>query len=74
MARDTEFNAFIDQYKQLIPEKQENDSPQMDSLNVPAPSTAPSSGNLVTCQYCGNVFAVKYNKCPFCNARRSDAL
>ena len=72
--RDREFNSYIEQYKQLMPENKVNTAPQMDSLNVPAPSAAPSSGNLVTCQYCGNVFASKYNKCPFCNARRSDNL
>ena len=75
-ARDTEFNAFIDQYKQLMPENSKDESNMMPSLDsLPTTSAAydnaaDSTGKLVTCQYCGSTFAAKYNKCPFCNARR----
>ena len=74
--RDAEFNSFIDQYKQLMPENSKDESNMMPSLDsFPTTSAtydnnADSSRNLVTCQYCGSTFAAKYNKCPFCNARQ----
>ena len=74
--RDAEFNSFIDQYKQMMPENSKDESDMMPSLDsFPATSATydnatDNSGSTVTCQYCGNIFASKYNKCPFCNARR----
>lgn len=61
-ARDREFNAYIDQYKQLIPNENGGGSDMMPSLEA-----MPSVGS-ITCQYCGKTFAGKYKKCPFCNA------